>query len=159
MPRPPARTWQVSAAQWSRVAGAADRRRYAIGERSAPRKTQPTRKPTSCRVLEDAKDGFVWNFCAPVEEFELDEKCQGLYRSSELADKRVRRRRCSAGRQHIIDDEHTLSRLHRVGVNLEAIRAVFKIVGLLNRFRRQLSFFPHGCESGAEPIRNSAAQN
>ena len=64
-----------------------------------------------------------------------------------------------AGGDQIVDQQHALARRDRIGVHLDAIRAVLELVVLADGLVRELSGLAHGDEARAELHRHGAAED
>src|SRR3712207_3847173 len=81
-------------------------------------------------ILQDREHLLARQLRATVEADQLDEKRQPQKLASELLHEPRGRGRRPTGCQHIVHDQHALSALHRIGVDLERIFAVLQVVGL-----------------------------
>src|SRR5687767_12363044 len=102
---------------------------------------------------------LAWELGLPVEEQQLDEKCQPVQLPAELPYQLRSRCRGSPGCEHVIHDKHALSVLHGVSMNLQRIFAVLEVVTLLDRLGRKLPRLPDGYEARADALSNRGAQN
>src|SRR5439155_8090333 len=82
-----------------------------------------------------------------------------VYLSAQLSNKIAGRLRRATGRQKIVDNQHVLSLVHRVIVDLESVGAVFEIVLGAQRFRWQFSDFADRREPCTDTIGHGGAKN
>ncbi len=64
-----------------------------------------------------------------------------------------------AGRQEVVDDEHLLTRLDRVAMDLEGVRSVLERVLDGDRLGRELAQLAHGHEAGVELVGHRRAED
>src|SRR5260221_1372599 len=79
---------------------------------------------TSASVLEHRVDVLAGELRPTLEADELDEKRERLHVPTQFLDE-IRCRACSAaGREQVVDNQHALTLLDRIVVNLEPVGAV-----------------------------------
>jgi hypothetical protein len=92
-----------------------------------------------------------------VEEGQLDHERKADHLRAEPFDQPDDSRSGAAGSEHVIDDEHLLSRHERVPVHLEQVGAVLELVLLALDLPRQLPGRAHGDEPGPRAQATGAA--
>ena len=69
------------------------------------------------------------------------------------------RLRGAAGGDEIVDQDHALARVDRVGMHFHFVEAVFQRIGNAHRGVRQLAFFADRHEASGDLMRHRTAEN
>src|SRR5579883_810215 len=96
---------------------------------------------------------------APAEIGQVDDEGGPDDPAAGLADELDRRRRGAAGGDEVVDEQDMLVLEDAVGVDLDAVGAVFERVILADRLPGQLALLAHGDEAGVEEVRHGAAED
>ena len=89
----------------------------------------------------------------------IDHKCRGDQVSPRPSDQFNRRLGCSTRGDQIVDKEHAIAFLYRVGVDLNGVDAVFQAVVLADRACRKLALLAYRHEAAAEFVGDRPAQD
>src|SRR5262245_42566548 len=115
------------------------------------------RVPPTFLVLDQREHVVPFQAFPAFEKRQLEQARQADYLAAELLDEVDRRLRGAPGREHVVVNEHSLTQLDRVGVDLELVEAVLERVLGRNGTPRQLAGLAGSHEATAEPARERPA--
>jgi len=96
---------------------------------------------------------------AALERLDLDEDGDAVDGGARVAREAAARFERAACGEQVIDDEDLLSGLDGVGVDLDAVGAVFEGIGEAARRTREFARFADGDEPGGEGLGEGGAEN
>lgn len=125
------------------------RRRAAAGDPSVPfeRHEREQRQPRLAQPLRTVQIGQV------------DDRRAFDDRRAEALEQASAGHHRAAGRDQVVDQHDAVARLHRVGVHLDRRRAVFELVGFLDRRERQLALLADRHEADVQLVRDDRADD
>src|SRR5258708_16380319 len=110
-------------------------------------------------VVQQAKYVILLEFTATLEEVQFDRESDAYNLSPKLTDQLYRSLHRSTRCQQIVDDQHALTRLYRVQMNLKRICAVFQVVFHLGDRGRKLLRLAHRNEAGVEAVSQGGTED
>ena len=98
-------------------------------------------------------------FVRAAEIRQVDDETGGDHIGADLAQELDRAFGGAARRDEVVDQDHLLARLHRVGMHLHLVEPVFQRIGDAHRGVRQLAFLADRHEAGRDLMRHRAAED
>lgn len=94
-------------------------------------------------VAQQAFDQMTVELAAAVQEAELEYEQAGGHGATLFSDQLRDSRRRTAGRDDVVDDQITPARFYRIGMHLDVVGSIFKVVLDADSGPRQLATLAH----------------
>src|SRR6202011_5566096 len=102
--------------------------------------------------MQQAEDVILRKLRPALQEVQLDRKRKPSNMPAKLPHQLNRSLHRATRGQQIVYDDHTLTRLHRIQMDLERVRAVLEVVVHAGRLSRKLLRLAHRNEAGVQTV-------